>query len=242
MRDRRDGTNGFTLVELLAVVGIISVLVALLLPALGRAREQARTVVCASNLRQIGLGFVMYATENGQWFPFHADWTAEHPEDWIHWQAARDVRHSAVARYLGDFKAELFRCPTDTLAGRWRTITEPYLYSYTVNFRMTSNNPHGPVRVTRVRNASDKILLIEEDSVSVDDANFHPHFVATIGENLIGTRHDRRRHDFWTWYARPLDSRPDKDERGNVAFADGHVAYTPRQYAWDERHYDPVAP
>src|SRR5687767_10218211 len=108
----------FTLVELLVVIGIISVLIALLMPALGRAREQARAVTCASNLRQVGLAFVMYAGENKQWFPFHADWTAQHREDWVHWQAGRDVRESAVARYLGGFRADLFRCPSDTLTGR----------------------------------------------------------------------------------------------------------------------------
>lgn len=70
MREPRH--RGFTLVELLVVIGIIAVLIAILMPALNSARQQAKSVSSLSNLRQLGIGLVQYRIENKGYYPIAA--------------------------------------------------------------------------------------------------------------------------------------------------------------------------
>ena len=70
---RSGGKCGFTLVELLAVMAIISILMALLLPAISKARFQARVLECKNNLRQVGIAINMYSSFFNGWMPIDGD-------------------------------------------------------------------------------------------------------------------------------------------------------------------------
>ena len=69
MDKRTKGSTGFTLIELLVVISVIALLISVLLPALRKAKDQARMIVCRSNLQQIGLAAYLYAEDNENYIP-----------------------------------------------------------------------------------------------------------------------------------------------------------------------------
>ena len=175
--------KGFTLVELLVVIGIIALLIAILLPVLGKARSAANRVACLSNVKQLYNGFLMYCNDNKSYFPTCAFWAdgvsyTQLDDDWIWWQANRKLDDSAIAKYLGargEKLQRLLRCPADSFEGR---KVHPgilpgqgaFLYSYGMNYALATNEVPGNylfssssvrTKITQWRSPSKKVLLTE---------------------------------------------------------------------------------
>jgi prepilin-type N-terminal cleavage/methylation domain-containing protein len=99
MMKTRSMSNGFTLVELLVVISIIALLLSILMPSLSKARDQARDVVCKSNLKQWGLYFNLYVNDYGKyprgvhWWRYGYSWTAQDADGREMWPKALKEYH-----------------------------------------------------------------------------------------------------------------------------------------------------
>jgi prepilin-type N-terminal cleavage/methylation domain-containing protein len=194
MRTRR----GFTLVELLVVIGIIALLVGLLLPVLSRAKDSAYRVNCINNQRQLTAAVIMYAAESRDYMPFANDdaTTVWKGEGWLYDMRRgpspkpdpNEVRHGALYGFLKTDK--VYHCPVDRppyLQGPAHPLT-----SYLMNWAcagfgtaVTANRPGH--KLTRM--APDAIIFWEGDETS---GNVHMYSDGTNEpENGLSRRHGK---------------------------------------------------
>jgi len=115
--------TGFTLIELLVVIVILGLLIAILLPAFGRARESARRAQCANNLRQHGIAWWLYLDDHNECFPAYIVPPSDIQCGVIEfggWKGSMGDEYKAenrpLNRYLDvtDTSADIFHCPNDT--------------------------------------------------------------------------------------------------------------------------------
>ena len=229
-RVRASSVGGFTLVELLVVIGIIAILIAIMMPALGRAKESAKRVQCMSNLRQLGTAIMMYTQDSKGRFPGAWDW---HP------RLTGNTWDGPLVRFHGGTGAhvpELYSCPSDPPEAR---RPGRYPFCYTGNWRVFFfAKGHSIERITEIKRSSEKIMIIDESSETVDDNVWAPENWFNDRQNMLSNRHDHRRE-------RARESNQEetlKRGKGCAVFADGRADFIDRRWAMDDDYYDPRKP
>jgi prepilin-type N-terminal cleavage/methylation domain-containing protein/prepilin-type processing-associated H-X9-DG protein len=174
-RGRRT-SDGFTLVELLVVIGIIALLIAILLPALTAARAQSNNLRCSSNIRQICVAMALYASENKDRFPPNID-TPSPAQLWYDYERLGKLLQSREAQAKGP----VVTCPEDSDALRSYAMN---LWASSAVDATTAKNTAGVFWKAGSKNASRMILVTEKWS-TVGSSKFgwtSPPYIGFLGD------------------------------------------------------------
>jgi prepilin-type N-terminal cleavage/methylation domain-containing protein len=134
----------FTLIELLVVIAVIALLMALLVPVLGRAREQARRVACMGNIRQFIIGIQAYASDYREYLPIGLSDCRE-PED-EHTPILSRAMRNALVKIIGDERSlscPWLREPFDQPGG-WYYVFEGEDYGYVIGYNYLGGHQGTP--------------------------------------------------------------------------------------------------
>ncbi len=245
--------NGFTLVELLVVIAIIALLMSILTPTLRKAREQAYSIVCKSNLRSYGLAGTMYLQGNDDMFPFgltciysRATFTAEHPWQ-CRWHDAGVDPDGPMWPYL-ELKG-VHRCPSFAHIAKRRghnhrlhisSIPIKPTFTYTMNGRLSAGdsisdltnpdyNPGQMIKLGQVKHPS-RVLFFTEENIWIiqtpGDAIDLSQYA--LNDMYFGTQ-PYGQGDCIATFHKANDSKLNTGV-SNVLFIDGHVS--------EEKAYD----
>jgi prepilin-type N-terminal cleavage/methylation domain-containing protein len=144
--------KGFTLVELLVVIGIIAILVAILMPALSRARDQATRLQCMNNLRNIMQAITMYESENKDSLPY-CNWGGTPPghQGWLYKDPVQALPNYAETGVVYGYlkSTAIFKCPLHT---ELRSNGPSELFtSYLMNGAVQDYGGPAPNRITKFK-------------------------------------------------------------------------------------------
>ncbi len=207
----------FTLIELLVVIAIIGILAAMLLPALSKAKAKAQGIKCLSNVRQLQIGWQLYADDHRDAIPPSAGGTPAANQSWcggnfVTQPADRSdvdlIKNSLMGPYT--INPEIYRCPGDPTPNV-RSMSENCAMNgddadLMANFRFFR-------KTTSVPNPMQYFVFIDEDSETIDNAHFRIDFDPSYTANV--------RDQPAAYHAMS----------GNLSFVDGHA--TSRR--WDAK-------
>jgi len=232
--------RAFTLIELLVVIAIIAILAAILFPVFAQAREKARQTSCLSNLKQLGLGFMMYAQDYDETLPtvpFNSGncgggqvcWP------WVDWPNTPGngwpaVFYTPLQPYIKN--TQILQCPSQDESGRWYDGNPNNGISYMYNEFMYNKN-NGWSKMASIGNAATGVanvtMLVEGYASGIynDWDNSGP-----APKDQDGMSRLRYLNYTGGFYTQPHGG-------PNAAYCDGHAKFIPqakiisfRAYAW----------
>ena len=227
--------HGFTLVELLVVISIIALLVSLLMPALSRAREQARSVECLSNLRRIALSVVFYSDDNDDEMMF----TLFNGQTWMDYLYVTEDDKNALVLPGSSEKRTRFHCPSEPDHGIETPPRAPYHTTwspagdYGLNRGPDSQimcgqtNEFGTItmksaKLSSIKRPAERFMVVDSEYYFADPIQYwHRNPIEIPGRTwVIDSRHNGRRGETDSGligYISEVQGKP------NMAFVDCHA-------------------
>ena len=245
--------RGFTLIELLVVISIIALLIAILLPALGAARDAAKAVQCGSNMRQLGVAQAAHVSDNKGQYTVAREWVWGDPKladgsdfsaYWDDPTTTQGVREGTLFPYVGE-STDIYLCPIaadaltpDTFPSDWANtrLARNYVQNYNVGELAKYDSyvlpeMHEALKLDTIRSPSDLVVFTEENTFRIPGYSEY-----TMNDGFF---YPRYRYNQYTTDCFASFHNTAKDifaGDSNAVFSDGHVEYVnykqPDIYSW----------